>query len=158
MLYYTFMTWCWLITPAADCVTSIWQGAFWGLMVGLVVGIIRMVLEFSYHAPSCGQKNPQPAIVADVHYLYFAIILFAITSVIIIVVSLATAPISEQNVSMKHSFINGNNKRPFSRSHERFYRSLVKSVHYWLISQDNVLQNKSHISWISTKYICRCYL
>lgn len=68
-------------------------------MVGLVVGVIRMALEFSYQAPSCGQENQQPAIVADVHYLYFAIILFTITSIIIIGVSLATPPISRQKVS-----------------------------------------------------------
>lgn len=115
MLYYTFMTPSWFI--AAVCVSSIWQGAFWGLMVGLVVGVIRMALEFSYQAPSCGQKNLQPAIVADVHYLYFAIILFTVTSVTIIVVSLATAPISEQNVSMKHSFIHSQQQlTSFSRS------------------------------------------
>lgn len=77
------------------------QGAFWGLMVGLVVGVIRMALEFAYQAPSCGQEDPQPAFVADVHYLYFAIILFAITSLIIVAVSLATAPIAEQSVSMQ---------------------------------------------------------
>lgn len=75
------------------------QGAFWGLMAGLAVGLVRMVLEFSYQAPSCGQTDQQPAVVASVHYLYFAIILFTITSVIIVAVSLATAPISEQNVS-----------------------------------------------------------
>ncbi|XP_075901593.1 sodium/glucose cotransporter 4 [Nelusetta ayraudi] len=74
------------------------QGAFWGLMVGLVVGVIRMALEFAYQAPSCGQEDPQPAFVADVHYLYFAIILFAITSLIIVAVSLATAPIAEQSL------------------------------------------------------------
>lgn len=115
MLHCTFMTRCCFMTLAAVCVCSFSQGAFWGLMVGLVVGFIRMVLEFAYQAPSCGQPNQQPAIVADVHYLYFAIILFTITSVIIIVVSLATAPISEENVSMKHTtFINNNNRRPFS--------------------------------------------
>ncbi|XP_041647264.1 sodium/glucose cotransporter 4 isoform X2 [Cheilinus undulatus] len=74
------------------------QGAFWGLMAGLVVGGVRMVLEFSYTAPSCGQKDDRPGILADVHYLYFALILLALTCLVIVAVSLATAPISEEHL------------------------------------------------------------
>uniref|UniRef100_A0A665WSI1 Solute carrier family 5 member 9 n=1 Tax=Echeneis naucrates TaxID=173247 RepID=A0A665WSI1_ECHNA len=74
------------------------QGAFWGLMSGLVVGLIRMILEFSYSAPSCGQPDRRPAILADVHYLYFALILLALTCLIIAAVSLATPPIPKENL------------------------------------------------------------
>uniref|UniRef100_A0A4W6E783 Solute carrier family 5 member 9 n=1 Tax=Lates calcarifer TaxID=8187 RepID=A0A4W6E783_LATCA len=74
------------------------QGAFWGLMTGLVVGLIRMVLEFSYVAPSCGQPGHRPAILADVHYLYFALILLGLTCLIIAAVSLATAPIPKEHL------------------------------------------------------------
>ncbi|XP_031733580.1 sodium/glucose cotransporter 4-like [Anarrhichthys ocellatus] len=74
------------------------QGAFWGLMAGLVVGLIRMVLEFSYETPSCGQPDGRPAILADVHYLYFALILLALTCLIIAAVSLATAPIPKEHL------------------------------------------------------------
>lgn len=76
----------------------VFQGAFWGLMSGLVVGLIRMVLEFSYQAPSCGQPDHRPAILANVHYLYFALILMALTCLIIVAVSLATAPIPKEHV------------------------------------------------------------
>ncbi|PWA22438.1 hypothetical protein CCH79_00020482 [Gambusia affinis] len=55
------------------------QGAFWGLMTGLVIGLVRMILEFSYTAPSCGQPDHRPSILTDVHYLYFALILLALT-------------------------------------------------------------------------------
>ncbi|KAM9832648.1 sodium/glucose cotransporter 4 [Neosynchiropus ocellatus] len=74
------------------------QGAFWGLMVGLVVGVIRMVLEFSYSPPSCGHPDQRPAVLADVHYLYFALILLAITCVVTTVVSLATPAIPEEHL------------------------------------------------------------
>lgn len=74
------------------------QGAFWGLMVGLVVGLTRMVLEFSYETPSCGQPDGRPAVLADVHYLYFALILLALTFLIIAAVSLATAPVPKEHV------------------------------------------------------------
>lgn len=75
------------------------QGAFWGLMSGLVVGLIRMVLEFSYPVPSCGLPDNRPAVLADVHYLYFALILLAFTSLITVIVSMATPPIAAEHVS-----------------------------------------------------------
>uniref|UniRef100_A0A671Q784 Sodium/glucose cotransporter 4-like n=1 Tax=Sinocyclocheilus anshuiensis TaxID=1608454 RepID=A0A671Q784_9TELE len=74
------------------------QGAFWGLMVGLVVGTVRMVMEFVYSTPSCGEKDLRPALLNDVHYLYFALILLALTALIITAVSLCTAPIPEQHL------------------------------------------------------------
>ncbi|KAM4548016.1 sodium/glucose cotransporter 4 [Odontesthes bonariensis] len=74
------------------------QGAFWGLMTGLVVGLIRMVLEFSYMPPSCGQHDPRPSILVDVHYLYFALILMALTCLVIVAVSLATPPIPKEHL------------------------------------------------------------
>uniref|UniRef100_A0A672KIU8 Solute carrier family 5 member 9 n=1 Tax=Sinocyclocheilus grahami TaxID=75366 RepID=A0A672KIU8_SINGR len=76
------------------------QGAFWGLMVGLVVGTVRMVMEFVYSPPSCREKDLRPALLKDVHYLYFALILLALTALIITAFSLCTAPIPEQHVTM----------------------------------------------------------
>ena len=51
-------------------------GAFWGLMVGLVVGLIRFGLEFGFTKPACGSTDPQPpdwwkTWVDDIHYLHF---------------------------------------------------------------------------------------
>ncbi|KAG7248017.1 hypothetical protein CRUP_011016, partial [Coryphaenoides rupestris] len=69
------------------------QGAFWGLVTGLMVGTVRMVLEFIYTVPSCGQEDLRPPLVAKVHYLYFAVILLGITCLVITAVSLATPPI-----------------------------------------------------------------
>lgn len=81
------------------------QGAFWGLMTGLVVGVARMVLEFSYDYPSCGQDIQRPAILDKVHYLYFAMILFTLTSLVIIGVSMITSPIPKEHVSnMPYTF------------------------------------------------------
>lgn len=87
-----------IIQHLTRCVCPLSQGAFWGLMAGLVIGLIRMVLEFSYSPPSCGQPDHRPAVLADVHYLYFALILLALTCLIIVAVSLATAPIPKENV------------------------------------------------------------
>nr|XP_061790849.1 sodium/glucose cotransporter 4-like [Nerophis lumbriciformis] len=69
------------------------QGAFWGLMAGLVVGLIRMILEFSYEVPACGEPDLRPALLVRVHYLYFAILLMALSCLVIVAVSLATPAI-----------------------------------------------------------------
>ncbi|XP_063056320.1 sodium/glucose cotransporter 4 [Engraulis encrasicolus] len=74
------------------------QGAFWGLMVGLVVGMVRMVMEFVYGTPSCGQEDTRPAVLKDVHYLYFALILLAVSALVITVISLCTAPIEDKHL------------------------------------------------------------
>ncbi|CAG2174807.1 unnamed protein product, partial [Oppiella nova] len=36
------------------------KGAFWGLIIGLMIGIIRFVMEFSYTVPPCGSNVPDP--------------------------------------------------------------------------------------------------
>ncbi|KAM4640835.1 sodium/glucose cotransporter 4 [Discoglossus pictus] len=74
------------------------QGAFWGLVIGLVVGLIRMVMDFVYLAPACGVEDTRPILLKDVHYLYFAIILFGLTCLICIAISLCTAPIPAEEL------------------------------------------------------------
>ena len=80
------------------CMCVCLQGAFWGLMAVLVVGVVRMVMEFAYSTPSCGQVDTRPALLRDVHYLYFALILLALTALVIATVSLCTPPIPQEHV------------------------------------------------------------
>ncbi len=42
------------------------KGAFWGLMIGLVVGVLRMVLEFVYVEPPCGSIDTRPFFIKNV--------------------------------------------------------------------------------------------
>lgn len=72
-------------------------------MVGLVIGLVRMVMEFGYGTPSCGEKDLRPPMLKDVHYLYFALILLLLTALVITAVSLCTSPIPEQHV--RHSLL-----------------------------------------------------
>ncbi|KAM6166042.1 putative glucose sensor protein SLC5A4 [Erethizon dorsatum] len=74
------------------------QGAFWGLMVGLVMGIIRMVAEFAYGTGSCLAPTNCPKIICGVHYLYFAIILFCLTTTVALGISFLTKPIPDVNL------------------------------------------------------------
>uniref|UniRef100_A0A8C7Z468 Sodium/mannose cotransporter SLC5A10 n=1 Tax=Oryzias sinensis TaxID=183150 RepID=A0A8C7Z468_9TELE len=74
------------------------QGAFWGLMVGLVVGVCRMVLEFAFPPPRCGFEDSAPMILRSVHYLHFAILLCGLTAIVVAVISLLTPPPSHEQV------------------------------------------------------------
>lgn len=76
------------------------KGAFWGLMIGLLSGMIRFVWQFSYDEPPCAKKylDKRPAIISKVHYLHFGIILFVITCVSAVTISLCTKPIPEKYV------------------------------------------------------------
>ncbi|KAG8140644.1 hypothetical protein E2320_003299 [Naja naja] len=58
------------------------QGAFWGMMGGLAIGMARMIPEFIYGAGSCLFPSNCPRLICGVHYLYFAIILFLATAAI----------------------------------------------------------------------------
>ncbi|XP_060225328.1 solute carrier family 5 member 4-like [Meriones unguiculatus] len=71
------------------------QGAFWGLMVGLVIGLARMIPEFIYGTGSCLAPSNCPKIICGVHYTYFAIILFFVSIVVILGVSFLTKPIPD---------------------------------------------------------------
>lgn len=68
-------------------------------MFGLVVGFLRMILEFSYPAPACGEVDQRPALLKDFHYLYFALVLCGLTAVVMVTVSLCTTPIPEEEAS-----------------------------------------------------------
>ncbi|CAL8305784.1 unnamed protein product [Merluccius merluccius] len=75
------------------------KGAFWGLAVGLLVGCVRMVLDFVYPSPQCSQEDKRPAVVKDVHYLYFSTMLSFLTLVLVVSISLATEKPRPEQVS-----------------------------------------------------------
>ncbi|KAM4890557.1 sodium/glucose cotransporter 1 isoform 2-T2 [Sylvia borin] len=71
------------------------QGAFWGLIIGLLAGLGRMIPEFAYGNGSCGAPSNCPYIICGIHYLYFALILFGLSAIIILAVSFMTKPIPD---------------------------------------------------------------
>uniref|UniRef100_A0A669QH94 Sodium/mannose cotransporter SLC5A10 n=1 Tax=Phasianus colchicus TaxID=9054 RepID=A0A669QH94_PHACC len=68
------------------------QGAFWGLMAGLVLGLARMGLELAHPTPRCGVPDRRPWLLADLHYLHFAALLCAIAGAVVVGGSLMTPP------------------------------------------------------------------
>ena len=71
-------------------------------MAGLAVGLTRFIWENVYSSVSCGQEgeDKRPAIIKDVHYLHFGIILFSIVFIMAIIISLLTTPIDDKHVSI----------------------------------------------------------
>ncbi|KAH3839648.1 sodium/glucose cotransporter 5-like [Dreissena polymorpha] len=67
------------------------EGAFWGIFIGQLIGISRLVLDFIYTAPKCGEPDNRPLIVSAVNYTYFAAILLVISAIITVVLSFCTA-------------------------------------------------------------------
>ena len=74
-------------------------GAFWGLMVGFALGMLRFGLEFGFFLPPCGSDQPDlrpsyvKSFVDDIHYLHYGALLFLTTGLVTISVSLLTPPI-----------------------------------------------------------------
>ncbi|XP_071486105.1 sodium/myo-inositol cotransporter-like [Diadema antillarum] len=69
------------------------QGCFWALCAGFFVGGIRMILDFVYRGPPCWEEpRYRPAIVANMHYMYFALFLFWFTVIVNVIISLVTEP------------------------------------------------------------------
>ncbi|XP_037340484.2 sodium/glucose cotransporter 1-like [Pungitius pungitius] len=74
------------------------SGAFYGLVIGLLIGLSRMITEFVYGTGSCIYPSNCPTIICGVHYLYFSIILFVVSCIIILGVSLMTKPIEDKHL------------------------------------------------------------
>uniref|UniRef100_A0A4W5KBK5 Sodium/glucose cotransporter 1 n=1 Tax=Hucho hucho TaxID=62062 RepID=A0A4W5KBK5_9TELE len=73
-------------------------GVFFGLTIGLAIGLIRMISEFAYGTGSCVTPTHCPEIICGVHYLYFSIILFCISCLVIVSISLMTKPIDDKHL------------------------------------------------------------
>ncbi|KAG8450218.1 hypothetical protein GDO86_002746 [Hymenochirus boettgeri] len=74
------------------------QGAFYGGMVGFVLGVVRLILAFVYRVPECNQPDTRPSFIKNIHYMYIATALFWITGIIAVVVSLLTPPPKKEQV------------------------------------------------------------
>ncbi|XP_026799381.3 sodium/glucose cotransporter 2 [Pangasianodon hypophthalmus] len=73
-------------------------GAFWGLMGGLVMGLCRIGPEFYFGSGSCLFPSKCPPLICGVHYLYFAVLLFFCTGILVLLVSYCTPPIDDKHL------------------------------------------------------------
>ncbi|KAH0512734.1 Sodium/myo-inositol cotransporter 2 [Microtus ochrogaster] len=76
------------------------KGAFSGLVLGLLLGLVRLALDFVYVEPRCDQPDERPSVVKDVHYLYFSMILSSATLITVFTVSCFTETPSREMVHL----------------------------------------------------------
>ncbi|XP_059728794.1 sodium/glucose cotransporter 2-like isoform X1 [Haemorhous mexicanus] len=70
-------------------------GAFWGLLVGLGLGLARLIPEVLLGSGSCGRPGRCPALLCGLHYLHFAALLFLLTCGTVLAVSCCRPPIPD---------------------------------------------------------------
>ncbi|CAF1127006.1 unnamed protein product [Rotaria sordida] len=111
-----------LAPPVAACylLGVLWkrineEGAFWGLIAGLFVGMFRFIWEYSYTAMPCQFQylDKRPSIIRF-NFLYFSILLFFISAIVTIVVSLLTKPIPDKYISGLTTFDLDNPVKPIA--------------------------------------------
>ncbi|XP_068575432.1 sodium/myo-inositol cotransporter-like [Cebidichthys violaceus] len=84
-------------------------GAFWGGLVGFVLGAARLILALVYRKPPCDQPDERPSFIKDVHFMYVAAILFWASALVTVVVSLCTPPPRKEQI--RSTTLWGLNKR-----------------------------------------------
>uniref|UniRef100_A0AAR2LYC3 Sodium/glucose cotransporter 2 n=1 Tax=Pygocentrus nattereri TaxID=42514 RepID=A0AAR2LYC3_PYGNA len=86
-------------------------GAFWGLMGGLLMGLCRMGPEFYFGTGSCLFPSKCPKLICGVHYLYFAVLLFFCTGILVLLVSYSTPAIDDMHVSEHYLIVSVSQQR-----------------------------------------------
>ncbi|XP_041378394.1 sodium/myo-inositol cotransporter-like isoform X2 [Gigantopelta aegis] len=88
------------------------KGAFFSLMIALVVGVVRLVLVFAFNNETyCGKTAVvNLSILTNFHYMYFALFLTLITTFFAIVISLATGG-SEDKYLIRTTYWTRHDKR-----------------------------------------------
>jgi len=84
-------------------------GAFWGGLVGFVLGAVRLILALVYREPRCDQPDERPSLIKDVHFMYVAAVLFWVSALVTVVVSLCTPPPGREQI--RNTTLWGLNKR-----------------------------------------------
>lgn len=116
MFYYIQEVTDYLTPPIASLflISILWHrcnetGAFWGGMVGLALGALRLSLAFIYREPHCDQPDERPFFIKDVHFMYVAAILFWVSGFVAVIVSLCTPPPKKEQI--KNTTLWGVNRR-----------------------------------------------
>ncbi|KAL2088017.1 hypothetical protein ACEWY4_016845 [Coilia grayii] len=73
-------------------------GAFWGGVVGFMLGLSRLILAFVYREGPCNEDDTRPAFIKDIHFMYVAAGLFWISGLVTVVVSLCSPPPSKDQI------------------------------------------------------------
>lgn len=64
-------------------------GALSGLLIGFVLGMAKFIVGNVYNSPKCGEVDTRPGF-AKMHFMFYAIIIFAVSGLVMVVVSFFT--------------------------------------------------------------------
>ena len=76
------------------------KGAFYGLAITHVIGVIRLILEIVHPVPRCGEPDTRPAILSKVHGFYFSQLMMLIELILVVGISLLTKQNTGEQVNM----------------------------------------------------------
>lgn len=74
------------------------KGVIGGLLITHACGLVRLVLEFTFPAPPCGQPETRPAILYKFHFLYFGLFNVFLAFLAIWFISLLTRRRTEEEL------------------------------------------------------------
>ena len=122
-------------------------------MTGMVLGSLRMIIDFTNMAPPCGQTDTRPFIVKDFHYMYFAMSLFFLVGAVAIVISARTEQLPQYRI-IRTTFWTRKvpDKRPDELDRYKALSDPITNVEieaYKLKEQDEVKQIKESSFFIS---------
>ncbi|KAJ8026497.1 Sodium/myo-inositol cotransporter 2 [Holothuria leucospilota] len=84
------------------------KGAFWGIISGNVLAVVRLVLDIVYPESSCGDPDNRPNLsLLGIHYLYFNCLIAAVSFIVTVGISLLTERPEEEKVIGKTFFTRG---------------------------------------------------
>ena len=76
------------------------QGAFWGMLVAQIWGILKFILDFVYPSPPCDNEDMRPSFIKDWHVYYHTFSQIILAFLIAAIVSVATDKVPEEQVGL----------------------------------------------------------
>lgn len=69
------------------------------MLIGQLAGITRLVLDFVYPAPGCGEVDRRPVVVSAVNFTYFSAMMLVLSAAITVLLSFCTPRPDYEKVS-----------------------------------------------------------
>ena len=76
-----------------------YQGAFWGMILAQIWGIVRFILDMVYPAPPCGEPDNRPKFISEFHPYYHTLSQIILAFLVATIISLATEKPAPEKVN-----------------------------------------------------------
>lgn len=115
-------------------------GAFWGAIVGCALGASRLVLAVIYREPHCSQPDERPSFIKDVHFMYVAAVLFWVSTLVTVIVSLCTPPPRKEQIRSTTLWGLNKRKKLKQRENEKHVEDVVlKPLNHAVANRNSLL-------------------